>query len=201
MKFQKGRNAAYYKKTKNGEDVDRALLSIIPEAARVSSQGFPPHFSWDFLPAKFYANSVPIKASQSVFNLSSNNENSMKTSNSAFEIISRAESNEELSVINQPIDEEPMKPISARGNHNGMDLNNNSANSLRSSDMNDEYEIEKEPDTETLVSEQKFNGQPHHHNQAEYNETDNVSNSIHFRSVCVVSLYVFFSSSIKLLFS
>lgn len=133
-------------------------------------QGFPSHFSWNFLPTKFYANSVPIKASQSVFNLSTNNENSMKTSNSAFEIISRAESNEEMSAINEPIDEKQTKPMSARKNLNKLDLNNNSARSTRSSEMNDEYEIEKELDTETLVSEQKFNGQQHI--QA---ETDNVS--------------------------
>lgn len=111
----------------------------------------------------------------------------MKTSNSAFEIISRAESNEELSAINESIDEKQTKPMSARKNLNKLDLNNNSARSTRSSEMNDEYEIEKELDTETLVSEQKFNGQQHI--QA---ETDNVSISAFKRSVCMCEVLVYY---------
>jgi hypothetical protein len=62
---------------------------VIPDAPRVAGQGFPSHFSWNFLPAKFF--DAPLKASQSEFNLSSN-ENKLKPSNSAFEILSRSES-------------------------------------------------------------------------------------------------------------
>lgn len=175
---------------KNSDDFDRSLLTVIPEAARVHQQGFPPHFSWDFLPAKFFESpTVPIKASQSVFNLSTNNENKMKPSNSAFEILSRTESHEDLTV-NEPIKEEQ---ISQNVLDTAKDLNNNSARSLRSPELNEYLDNERDQDTETLVSEQKFNGQQHH----EFTDTDNVSLFIFPRSVCVVSLCVL--SSIKLI--
>lgn len=149
------------------------MLTVIPDAPRVHQQGFPSHFSWEFLPAKFFDSPpVPIKASQSVFNLTSNhnNNNVIKPSSSAFEIISRAESNEELAIgtSNDRIIEEESK-----------DVNNNSARSLRSADMNDFYEDnEKDQDTETLVSEQKFIHQQEHQKEMsnEFNDSDNVSN-------------------------
>lgn len=163
VKFQKGRNAAYYKKGKNGEEIDRTLLTVMPDAPRVAEQGFPPTFSWDSLPAKFF--DVPtIKASQSHMNLSTHTESHMKQSNSAFEILSRTESNEDLN-DNEPIKEEEDQPQFTRT----KDLNNNSAKSLRSSDREEDanFAMEEEKnnstDTETLLSEQKLNGQHYNH--------------------------------------
>jgi hypothetical protein len=62
-------------------------LTVIPDAPRVAEQGFPPHFTWDILPAKFY--DAPIRASHSEYNLSSNPSDSkvLKPSASAFDII------------------------------------------------------------------------------------------------------------------
>lgn len=67
---------------------------MIPDAPRIAEQGFPSNFSWDILPAKFYE--APLKVAHSELNLSSNPEpdsdvvvgNGMKSSKSAFEILS-----------------------------------------------------------------------------------------------------------------
>lgn len=110
-----------------------------------------------------------MKASQSVFNLNSNNPGQLKVSNSAFEILSRAESNDELSNVRE---EEEFQKVEITKVSHSKDLNNNSAK-LRAQTP-DDYEIEKDhvTDTETLVSEQKFNGR---HAAEEFNESDNVS--------------------------
>lgn len=72
--------------------MDRSFLIVVPDAPRISEQGFPPSFDWKFLPAKF--SEVPLRPAQSELNLSSNtNGNGMKQSSSAFEIISRSNSN------------------------------------------------------------------------------------------------------------
>ena len=88
---QRGHTPAYYKKSKNSDDLDRSLLTFIPDAPRISEQGFPPNFDWKFLPAKFYDSRM--KSTVSEFNLSSVNENGMKAANSAFELLSRSNSN------------------------------------------------------------------------------------------------------------
>lgn len=172
---QKGRNAAYYKKGKNGEEIDRSLLTVMPDAPRVSEQGFPSHFSWDFLPAKFF--DVPtIKASQSHMNLSTHTESHMKQSNSAFEIISRTQSNEDIN-DNEPIKEkEESNEVDKATIMKGKDLNNNSAKSLRSPERYEEdFNLEDDKtnltDTETLLSEQKLNGNAYNHR-----DIDDVSN-------------------------
>lgn len=90
---QRGRTAAFYRKNKNHEDLDRSNLVVVPEAPRIAEQGFPSSFDWKFLPAKFYAES-PLKPAHSDFNLSSNtNGNGMKASSSAFEILSASSGN------------------------------------------------------------------------------------------------------------
>lgn len=72
--------------------MDRSFLSVIPEAPRIAEQGFPPNFDWKFLPAKFYDKKMSF--TQSDLNLSSNvNENGMRASSSAFDILSRSNSN------------------------------------------------------------------------------------------------------------
>jgi hypothetical protein len=82
---------SHYKKTKNGEEVDRSLLTVVPDAPRVAEQGFPPNFTWDILPAKFYE--APIRAAVSEMNLSMKPEgNLLKPSVSSFEIMSRSDS-------------------------------------------------------------------------------------------------------------
>lgn len=105
LNSQKGRTPAYYKKSKNSEDIDRGLLTVIPDAPRVAEQGFPPHFSWDSLPAKFYQ--PPLKFSQSEINLSSNTEGYMKQSNSAFEILSTTDGN----MNNEEVQEEEIQKL------------------------------------------------------------------------------------------
>lgn len=65
--FQKSKTAAYYKSKPN--DLDRSLLTIIPEAPRIAQQGFPPNFDWSFITeidAKTY--NLPTK-SQSEYTL------------------------------------------------------------------------------------------------------------------------------------
>lgn len=93
-------------------------------------------------------------------NLSAHTESHMKQSNSAFEIISRTESNEDEN-DNEPVKEEELK---------ATDLNNNSAKLSRSPDRDEDFsnvETEEEKanltDTETLFSEQKLNGQHFSH--------------------------------------
>lgn len=72
--------------------MDRSLLVVVPDAPRIAEQGFPPSFDWKFLPAKFYNSSM--KPANSDFNISNNlNGNGMKNSTSAFEILSRNNSN------------------------------------------------------------------------------------------------------------
>jgi hypothetical protein len=64
----------------------------VPDAPRIAEQGFPSSFDWKFLPAKFYNSTM--KPANSEMNLSTNvNGNSMKTSNSAFEILSSTSDN------------------------------------------------------------------------------------------------------------
>jgi hypothetical protein len=118
-----------------------------------------------------------MKASQSVFNLSTNNPGHLKVSNSAFEILSRAESNDELSNVRE---EEEFQKVENKKISHSKDLNNNSAK-LRAQTPED-YEIDKDhvTDTETLVSEQKFNGR-----HAEFNESDNVSTQSSLIPECV----------------
>jgi hypothetical protein len=143
----------------------------------VSEQGFPPHFSWDFLPAKFF--DVPtIKASQSHMNLSAHTESHMKQSNSAFEIISRTESTDELN-DNEPIKEEEFKAVNNAPIMRAKDLNNNSAQLSRSPERYDEdFNLETEEDkpnftdTETLLSEQKFNGNAYNHDIDDVSKSD-----------------------------
>lgn len=75
---------------KTNDDLDRSLLVVVPDAPRIAEQGFPPSFDWKILPAKFYDT---MKPSYSEKNLSTNaNENGMKSSSSAFEILSRSNS-------------------------------------------------------------------------------------------------------------
>lgn len=89
---QRGHDPAYYKRNKNSEDLDRSLLTVIPDAPRIAEQGFPPSFDWKFMPAKF--TEAKMKPSVSEFNLSSNvMENGMKPSISAMDILSRRNSN------------------------------------------------------------------------------------------------------------
>ena len=83
---QRGKTAAFYKKNKNNEDLDRSLLTVVPEAARIAEQGFPSSFDWNFLPAKF-SNPV-LKSSQSEYALNNNISSNLKPSNSSFEILS-----------------------------------------------------------------------------------------------------------------
>lgn len=100
--FQKGHTAAFYKKNKNSDDINRSYLTTIPEAPRIAEQGFPPSFDWNFLPAKFY--DTQMKSSYSDFNLSSNvtsnASNNMKSSKSAFEILSKP--NDEVQEVKEP---------------------------------------------------------------------------------------------------
>jgi hypothetical protein len=82
---------SHYKRAKTSEEIDKSLLTVIPDAPRVAEQGFPPNFTWDILPAKFYE--APIRVARSELNLSSNHEGSLlKPSVSSFDIISRSES-------------------------------------------------------------------------------------------------------------
>lgn len=76
--------------------MDRSLLSVVPDAPRIAEQGFPVSFDWKFLPPKFFASSM--KGAVSEFNLNSivGAPNGMKSSVSAFEIISRSNSNANL---------------------------------------------------------------------------------------------------------
>lgn len=161
----------------------------MPDAPRVSEQGFPPHFSWDFLPAKFF--DVPaIKASQSQMNLSAHTESHMKQSNSAFEIISRTESNEEVN-DNEPIKEEELKAVDKAPIMRAKDLNNNSAKLPRSPEQYDEdFNLEEEKtnltDTETLLSEQKLNGNSYnHHDEDDVSNLDSVLKCV-ISNVCFV---------------
>lgn len=74
--------------------MDRSHLVVVPDAPRIAEQGFPPSFDWKFLPAKF--SDVPMKPAHSEINLSSNANgisNGMKPSVSAFEIVTRSDSN------------------------------------------------------------------------------------------------------------
>lgn len=85
-------------------------MNVIPDAPRVSEQGFPPNFSWEILPAKFHE--AQIKVSHSELNLSSNNDEEvgMKQSNSAFEILSMNEANTEQ-IESELVDEDEMKKL------------------------------------------------------------------------------------------
>lgn len=101
---QKGHTPAYYKKSKNSEDIDRSLLTNVPDAPRIAEQGFPPNFDWKFLPAKFYDSRM--KSTVSELNLSSLNENGMKAASSAFELLSRSNSN-----LNEEPEQEPQEEV------------------------------------------------------------------------------------------
>ncbi|KAL7031544.1 hypothetical protein ACKWTF_007045 [Chironomus riparius] len=151
----KGRTPAFYKKAKNSDDIDRGLLTVIPDAPRIAEQGFPSHFSWDNLPAKFYQ--PPLKFSRSEINLSSNStENVMKQSSSAFEILSTTDSNmnneEDIQKVDFMTNERPKT-------FNKKDLNNNSAKSNGTDEMNDDdddvHTVET-AETETLLPEDKL---------------------------------------------
>ncbi|XP_070506432.1 uncharacterized protein [Chironomus tepperi] len=174
----KGRTPAFYKKAKNSEDIDRGLLTVIPDAPRIAEQGFPSHFSWDNLPAKFYQ--PPLKFSQSEINLSNNHtENVMKQSSSAFEILSTTDSNmnngddieEDVQKANFTTNERPKT-------FNKKDLNNNSAKSNGTDEMNDDdddvHTVET-AETETLLPEDKIgmNGMENGMNGDADDEEDN----------------------------
>lgn len=84
------------------------MLTVIPEAPRIAEQGFPPNFDWKILPAKFYDSRM--KSTVSEFNLSSNpNENGMKASSSAFELLSR--SNSDSNLIEEPAEVTEEVPV------------------------------------------------------------------------------------------
>jgi hypothetical protein len=65
---------------------------VVPDAPRIAEQGFPPSFDWKFLPPKFYNSSMKIANSDMNLNRNSDR-NGMKNSASAFEILSRNNSN------------------------------------------------------------------------------------------------------------
>lgn len=72
--------------------MDKSLLVVVPEAPRISEQGFPPSFDWKFLPPKFYNSAM--KPANSEMNLKSNFiGNGMKVSTSAFKVLSLSNSN------------------------------------------------------------------------------------------------------------
>lgn len=64
----------------------------MPDAPRIAEQGFPATFDWKFLPPKFFSSSA-MKGAVSEFNLNSMKSNGMKPSASAFEILSRSNTN------------------------------------------------------------------------------------------------------------
>lgn len=90
--------------------MDRSLLTTIPDAPRIAEQGFPPNFDWKFLPAKFYDSRM--KSTVSEFNLSSTNENGLKAAGSAFELLSRSNSN--LNNVEPEVKEEAVAEKSAK---------------------------------------------------------------------------------------
>lgn len=91
---QKGRSAGYYKKNPKSEDIDRSFLSVVPDAPRIAEQGFPLSFDWKFLPPKFFTNAA-LKGAMSEFHLNQIGvaPNGLKSSVSAFEILSRSNTN------------------------------------------------------------------------------------------------------------
>lgn len=116
-------------------------------------------------------------------NLSAHTESHMKQSNSAFEIISRTQSSDDVN-DNEPIKEEEFKAVDKAPIMTAKDLNNNSAKLSRSPERQEEdFEQEEDKtnltDTETLFSEQKLNGKVNHH------EIDDVS-TLNPLSECVL---------------
>ncbi|CRL04179.1 CLUMA_CG017287, isoform A [Clunio marinus] len=161
-----GHTPAYYKKSKNSEDIDRALLVAIPDAPRVAEQGFPPSFDWNILPAKFFSENS-IRSSQSEFNLSHVKENTMKASSSAFEILSRSNSHQmedesdpkhEQESEREPVTKKSSKKVQRPKTFNKNDVNNNST---KGKEMNDDDDVEtgKAVGSETLLPEERLQKQ------------------------------------------
>ncbi|KAG5684639.1 hypothetical protein PVAND_013859 [Polypedilum vanderplanki] len=176
----RGKMPAYYKKSKNSEEIDRTLLTVIPDAPRIAEQGFPSNFTWDILPAKFYE--APLRVAHSELNLSNNiNDGGMKPSVSSFEIISRSDdmyNNGEEETHEEEITKVEIKKVNRPKSFTKRDVNNNSAKRAPTpippplpQEENDDDDVEtvQTAEAETILPNTKIeNG-----NDAIENEMDN----------------------------